>query len=65
MKVILFLYFMHGTTVLNTEVVKLFESMQECKTFIEKEEFRTVTEFNENPKQDYEILLQCVEGKDL
>lgn len=65
MKVILFLYFMHGTTVLNTEIVKLFESMEECQTFIEKEEFRTVTEFNENPKHDYEILLQCVDGKDL
>lgn len=65
MKVILFLYFMQGTTVLNTEVVKLFESIEECQTFIEKEEFRTLTKHKENPKEDYEIVLQCVDGADL
>ena len=65
MKIILFLYFMQGTTVLNTEVVKLFESIEECQTFIEKEEFRTLTEHKENPKEDYEIVLQCVDGADL
>jgi hypothetical protein len=65
MKVILFLYFMQGTTVLNTEVVKLFESMEECNTYIEKEKFRTLTEYKNNPNEDYEIVLQCTEGKNL
>jgi len=65
MKVILFLYFMQGTTVLNTEVVKLFESMEECHAYIEKEKFRTLTEYKNNPSEDYEIVLQCTEGKNL
>lgn len=63
MKIILLLYFMHGSEVLNVEVVKQFETLEECQALIESENFRTLEEYKKEPATEHEIVLTCVQNE--